>query len=268
MTDTQRLARRILEALEAGRQIPCISDEAAGFDQDTAYEVSNEVARLRMARGETPVGRKIGFTNRTIWEEYKVYAPIWGPVYDTTVTGDGKPLPLGHLLEPRIEPEIVFRLAATPEAGMDDTALIACVSHVAQGFEIVQSLFAGWKFRAADTVAAFALHGALTHGPFVEIAPEARGDWMARLAGFTITLKRNGVTMDEGNAENVLGGGPLASLAHLVQVLSDRPGSPALRPGEIVSTGTLTRALPVAAGETWTTELQGLPLPGLRQSFV
>ncbi len=38
-----------------------------------------------MARGERPVGRKIGFTNRTIWAEYGVYAPIWGDMYDTTL---------------------------------------------------------------------------------------------------------------------------------------------------------------------------------------
>ncbi|MBA5775878.1 fumarylacetoacetate hydrolase family protein [Stappia sp. F7233] len=268
MTETEQLARRILEALDTGRQIPCISDELVGFDQDAAYAVSHEVTRLRVARGEKPVGRKIGFTNRTIWEEYKVYAPIWGPVYDTTVAEAGKPQPLGHLLEPRIEPEIVLRLSATPEAGMDDEALFDCISHVAHGFEIVQSLFAGWKFRAADTIAAFALHGALTHGPFVEIASEARGDWMARLASFTITLKRDGMAMDKGRAENVLGGGPLAALAHLAKVLADRPGSPGLRPGEIISTGTLTRALPVSTGETWSTELHNLPLPDLTQAFI
>ena len=39
----------------------------------------------REARGERPIGRKIGFTNRTIWAEYGVYAPIWGYVYDGTV---------------------------------------------------------------------------------------------------------------------------------------------------------------------------------------
>jgi 2-oxo-3-hexenedioate decarboxylase len=31
------------------------------------------------------IGRKIGFTNRTIWAKYAVYAPIWGFVFDTTV---------------------------------------------------------------------------------------------------------------------------------------------------------------------------------------
>ena len=37
--------------------------------------------------------------------------------------------------------------------------------------------------------------------------------------------------------------------------------------GEIVSTGTLTDAHPVAPGETWSTAFDGLPLPGLQIRF-
>jgi hypothetical protein len=39
--------------------------------------------------------------------------------------------------------------------------------------------------------------------------------------------------------------------------------NPPLAAGEIVTTGTLTRALPVSAGETWRTELTGVALDGL-----
>ncbi|MBM3612074.1 MAG: hydratase, partial [Alphaproteobacteria bacterium] len=66
--------------------------------------------------------------------------------------------------------------------------------------------------------------------------------------------------MDAGRAANVLGGGPMAALAHLVAELAADPLAPPLTAGEIVSTGTLTRALPVAGGERWSTRLSGLPL--------
>ena len=46
---------------------------------------------------------------------------------------------LMHLAEPRIEPEIVFRLAVAPVAGMDERALLESVDWVAHGFEVVQS---------------------------------------------------------------------------------------------------------------------------------
>ena len=41
-----------------------------------------------------------------------------------------------------------------------------------------------------------------------------------------------------------------------------------LAAGEIVTTGTLTRAFPVAAGEEWTTKLTGVPLEDARIRFV
>ena len=107
-----------------------------------------------------PIGRKIGFTNRTIWPQYGVYAPIWGYVFDTTVyelaTVDA--LPLATLSEPRIEPEIMFGLKSAPAPDMDEAALLECVEWVALGFEIVQSIYPAWKFSAADTIAANGLH--------------------------------------------------------------------------------------------------------------
>ena len=72
---------------------------------------------------------------------------------------------------------------------------------------------------------------------------------------------------DHGRAANVLDG-PVFALRHLVQLLAADPVNPPLAAGEIVTTGTLTRAFPVAAGETWTTELTGVPLEGARLRFV
>ena len=126
------------------------------------------VRQLREARGEVPVGRKIGFTNRTIWAEYNVDGPNWGYLYDRTVRDlaeIGDTFPLAALPEPRIEPEILFGLAAAPTPAMDERALLACIDWVAHGFEIVQSIFPGWRFTAPDTVAASAMHGAFLIGP-------------------------------------------------------------------------------------------------------
>jgi len=261
LPDPKTTARALLAALDEGRQIAPLTDEDPGFDLAAAARVAAEVTRLREARGERVVGRKLGFTNRTIWNEYGVHAPIWGPVYDTTTAPLGPALPLDGLVEPRIEPEIVLRLGLAPRPGMGDDELMACVSGVALGFELVQSLFPGWRFRAADTVAAFALHGALRHGPFAEVAPGDAEAWARRLAGFDVTLSRNGELADRGNSANVLGGGPLAALSHLLQVLAADPEAPPLAAGEIVTTGTLTRALPVAPGEHWRAEAVGVGLP-------
>src|SRR5436190_466568 len=81
--------------------------------------------------------------------------------------------------------------------------------------------------------------------------PIRAGDREA-LESFEIALSRNGEIVDRGRAANVLDG-PLHALAHLVEVLKHDPDHPPLAKGEILTTGTLTRAFPIAAGEVWTT---------------
>jgi hypothetical protein len=118
-----RVSRNLLSALDDRVQIAPISKQNPQFDIDAAYRVTAEIRRLREARGERVLGRKIGFTNRTIWPEYGVYAPIWGYVYDTTVhpISDRTAFDLSSMVEPRIEPEIMFGLSRAPQSDMEST---------------------------------------------------------------------------------------------------------------------------------------------------
>jgi 2-oxo-3-hexenedioate decarboxylase len=130
----------------------------------------------------------------------------------------------------------------------------------------VQSIFPAWKFSAPDTVAAYGLHGALLIGPRHPVAARAE-DWLRALATFEIDLKRDGEVVDHGRAANVLDG-PLSALRHLVDLLAQDPVNPPLAAGEIVTTGTLTRAFPVVPGETWTTQLAGVAIDPVRVRFI
>jgi 2-oxo-3-hexenedioate decarboxylase len=269
LTELQAIAAEAFAALDTGRQISSFSARISAFDLDDAYRVTATIRQMREARGEMPVGRKIGFTNRTIWTEYNVYEPVWGYVYNRTVHNlaeIGDTFSLMGFAEPRIEPEIVFKLALTPAPDMDETALLACIDWVGHGFEIVQSIFPGWKFSAPDTVAAFGLHGALLIGPRHSIAAHSE-EWSRTLSTFEIDLKRDGTVADHGRALNLLGG-PVSAMRHLVDILARDQFNPPLAAGEIVTTGTLTRALPVSAGETWTTGLTGLALDGICVRFA
>ena len=266
--DADRIAALLIETLDAHRQIAPLT-EAGPLPLPEAYRISRAVTARRIARGETPVGRKIGFTNRTIWDEYGVHHPIHGPVYDRTLfdaASVASGFPLANLVEPRIEPEIVFGLSAAPDAAMDEPALLGCVAWVAHGFEIVQSLFPAWRFAAADCVAAFGLHGALICGPRRRIAPADLAALLPALSAFSIRLSCDGALRDVGQAANVLDG-PLSALLHLVRTLAADPEATPLQPGEIVTTGTLTRAFPVGVGERWTTTLDGLDVPGMDIRF-
>ena len=263
--DIGAIASETLAALDTRAPITPFTGRVPGFDLAAAYRVTAELRRLRTARGERVVGRKLGFTNRNIWPEYGVYAPIWGDMFDTTVrdiSPEGASFDLSMLAEPKIEPEIAFGLARAPEPGMDETALLGCIGWVAHGLEIVQSVYPGWVFEAPDTVAACAMHGGYMLGPRQPVAPGERDTWLVALADFSVTLERDGEPADRGHASDVLDG-PLSALRHLVELLAADPDNPPLAPGETVTTGTVTRALPVARGETWRTRIEGLPLPGL-----
>src|SRR5262245_6035816 len=266
--DHEAIAAEALAAMDNAHQIAPFSARYPGLTLDDAYRILDQLCALRIARGERVIGRKIGFTNRTIWAEYGVYAPMWGFVFDTTMRNlptprqaAQHPFPLALFVEPRIEPEIVFRIAAAPSPDMDEAALFGCIDWVAQGFEIVHSVFAGWKFAPADTVIVNGLHGALLLAPRHPAGFGSSTDWVSNLAGFEIELLRDGAVVDRGRAANVLDG-PLSALRHLVGLLARDPVNPPLATGDIVTTGTLTRALPVLPGESWSTMLHGIELDG------
>jgi 2-oxo-3-hexenedioate decarboxylase len=238
-----------------------------GIEMPQAYAVVAEMKRLRTARGEKVAGRKIGFTNRTIWDEYKVFAPIWGYMYDTTLfdISAGRNVSLTKFAEPRLEPEIAFGFARAPEAGMSPAQILDCVDWAGHGFEIVQSHYPDWKFSAPDTVANNALHGAYYIGDKVSVAND-RAAWLEALSNFEISLFRNGERVDQGHARNVLDG-PLFAIRHLLDLLKDDTENAPVAAGEVITTGTVTKAWPVASGDTWRTEVRGLQLPGIEISF-
>ena len=263
-----KIADEALAALSQGWQISPFSSRIPDFDMGAAYAVTGEIRRRRMARGEKPAGRKIGFTNRNMWREYNVDCPIWGDVYDTTlhdVSKHASRFTLGALPEPRIEPEIMFKLAVAPQPDMDETALLGCIEWVAQGFEVAQSIFPGWRFQGADAVAGFGLHGALLVGKPITIADKA-DSLRAALQAVSLTLYCDGTEIDRGNGSNVLGS-PLTAMRHLVDMLAKDNFNPPLVAGEIVTTGSLTRAFPVAPGQCWSTKLAGIELGGVSVTF-
>lgn len=256
----------LLDHLDQGRLWPAPS----GLSLDDAYAQALAVRQLRIERGEQPRGYKVGFTNRTIWPRYNVFAPIWGSVWDSTLTlceGEGS-VSLADTCQPRIEPEIVFGLKASPaaSAGLDD--LFEAIDWIAPGFEVVQSHLPDWKFQAADTVADSGLHARLLVGHQTavrELAPDALS-LDALLAGATATLDRGGALVDQGSGANVLDS-PLRALLHFVETLRACPGAPGLQAGDVVTTGTWTDAWPVAPQERWVVRFSA-PLPALSVTFT
>lgn len=263
------LAEALLEARDTGRQMPPISDTDPGFTMDEARAIAARIRALRLASGETPKGRKIGFTNRTIWEKYNITGPIWGDMFDETLTflDDGHAsVPLPRLPEPRIEPEIVFGFSAPPEAGMDDATLLSTIDWVAHGFEVVMSPYPDWRFVAEDCMAAFGLHGTLFVGP--PVALRDLGDApIAMLSDLKAELVQNDTLIGTGHGAHVLDG-PVQALRFLLGELAKDPSAPPLEAGDTVTTGTLLDGHPMAPGDRWRSTIAGAPLPSLDVTFT
>jgi 2-keto-4-pentenoate hydratase len=242
---------------------------ATGLDVPTAYQRALAVRALRKARGEVPRGYKIGFTNRSIWPRYNVYAPVWGAVYSSTLQfcEEQGTIALAGICQPRIEPETVFGMRTTPPANASLEDLFSSIDWIAPGFEIVQSHQKDWKFVAADAIADGSLHARLLVGkklPVHELASSAQG-LCAVLAATTVRLTQDAKVIDSGAGAAVLED-PLQALMHFLLELRECPGAPDLQPGDVVTTGTWTDAWPVAPGQTWAADFDA-PLPRLEVAF-
>lgn len=257
-------AETLYEAFLGNKQVPPLTHTVPDLTLDQGYQIASEVHDRRLAKGEAAVGRKIGFTNRNIWPIYNVDAPVWGWMYDSgvkNIPADGV-IAVPELPEPRIEPEIVFGFKTSPTPDMDLTDLAACLDWVAHGFEIVISLYPDWTFTAPDSVAGLAMHGALWVGERLDPTSER----LEALTTCGVTLTGPDETLI-GHGGDVLGG-PLFALQYLVSQISRMPGARPIQPGEVVTTGTLTDARPVAAGQTWRTEFDTPLLQGLSVQFA
>ncbi|MDP1820613.1 MAG: fumarylacetoacetate hydrolase family protein [Acidimicrobiales bacterium] len=261
----QEIADRLLAAWDRTTTTASISSTTPAFGQEDAYEVLDLIAARRRTDGWQSVGRKIGFTNRSIWEAFGVKAPMWAHLWDRTVVHTTAPmvtLSLDAYVQPRIEPEVVLGLSAPMPTMADASEVMRRVGWIAAGFEIVHCHFPDWEFALADATADFGLHGALVLGPPLVVDDANREHLTAALATFEATLARDGAVVDRGRGANVLGS-PAIALAHLAQVIAADDRHPPLGAGEIVTTGTITAAWPIAAGQTWTSHYGALGLSGL-----
>ncbi|GAB2458897.1 fumarylacetoacetate hydrolase family protein [Jatrophihabitans fulvus] len=238
--------------------VPCapVRDLVGRDDVATAYAVQRELADRRRAGGARVVGRKIGLTAPAVQAQLGVDQPDFGLLFDDMqVTGTA---PMARLLQPKVEAEIAFVLAA----GLDDpdatpSSVRPAVAYALAAIEIVDSRIAGWDISFGDTVADNA-----SSGLFV------LGERQLRLDEFeprevTMTLLLDGRPVSEGRGDACLGD-PLAALAWLAATAA-RVGDP-LRAGDVVLSGALGPMVAVGAGSDVRAELD--PLGGVGVRFV
>jgi 2-oxo-3-hexenedioate decarboxylase len=240
--DVTRAAAELFAAEADRRDRQPLTDKWPDLDLETAYHIQEGLVGLKLDRGESIVGAKLGLTSRAKQQQMGVTSPITAWLTDAMSLPTDMPLHTGELIHPRVEPEIVFVLGE-PLAGPGVTAARAMrsVAHIHAGLEIIDSRFADFRFTLADVVADNAsssrfVIGGRSHTPQgLDLALEA------------CVLKVNGQVVDSATGSAVLGH-PAEALALAANTLSER--GIALDEGWLVLTGGMTDAVPVTAGDT------------------
>jgi len=259
-------ANDLIRAHDTGTLLPApLSATDPAFDLNAAYAIGAEITRLRRAAGHRTVGLKLGFANRAVWRALKLETLVWAPVYDSTVTyapDNHASLSIAGRVAPKIEPEIVFRLSAPVDPDGDAAAALSRVDGIALGYEIIDCPYPDWKFQPADMVAAAGFHVALVVGQIHRVAAGDVAELVQALPQLTLSLSNHDRVVEEGSGKNVLRS-PALCLAELASAIPRRPRAEPLAAGDLVSTGSLTTAQPIAAGDVWRAEVSGLALPAL-----
>ncbi|NIL42312.1 2-keto-4-pentenoate hydratase [Salinispora arenicola] len=249
--DYETAAQELIVARESGRPCPPLRGRLIpDGDVDSAYLVQQAQVRQWLAGGHRRVGAKIGLTSRAVQESLGVYQPDFGVLTEETAVPDGVEVPLGRLLQPRVEAEIAFVLGTDlPDERVTTADLTRAVDHLLPAIEIVDSRIAGWDIAIVDTVADNASSGLFVLGT----TPRRLADVDLRLAG--MVLEHAGEPISVGAGAACLGN-PLHALAWLARTLA-RIGDP-LCAGDVVLSGALGPMVPVTPGAAYEARISGL----------
>ncbi len=250
ITDVPGKALALYEARRDRVAIAPFTDADPTLGMADGYAVQSELTRLLLADGDSIVGYKVGLTSKPMQKMIGVDSPDYGPVLASTVYRDGDAVSVGRFIQPKIEAEIVFVLGETLTGpGVSVSDAYRAIAGAAASVEIVDSRFADWRIKLADTVADLASNGAVATAS--RLVPLAGFD--VRLVGMTLT--RNGSLVDTGAGAAALGD-PVAVVAWLANTLGASGVS--LEAGHLVMTGALHAAVPMAAGEVYRAEFDRL----------
>lgn len=250
MVSIPELGQEIFEAERDARAVAPLSQRYPELDAAAAYAIQAEYARLREQAGATLIGRKIGATSQAIQEQLGVGTPDYGHLFDDMVIADGGEVVLSELVAPLVEPEIAFRLGRDLTGpGLTAEDVLAAASAVCPAMEIIDSRVTDWKIAFVDTVADNGSSARCVFGSEQELRPGTD------LAGEVVRLSEDGVPVAEGPATAVLGH-PATSVAWLANALADYGAG--LRAGDLVLSGSLTRATPLTPGREYTATFKNL----------
>ena len=244
-------AAALLKAAHAGRQpIAPLRERLAVTSAEAAYAVQELNTRAWLGEGRRLVGRKIGLTSLAVQAQLGVDQPDFGMLFADMAVGDGEPVALDRLIQPKVEAEVALVIGRDLTHERHTYAdLIAATEYALPAIEIVDSRIANWNIKFVDTVADNASSGLFVLGG----RPVRLGD--VDLTACAMEMRHGDEVVSRGNGRACLGS-PLNAAVWLADVMV-RCGRP-LQAGDIVLTGALGPMVAVSQPGRFDVAIDGL----------
>ena len=258
-------AELLAEAERTRRPIDPLIGRYLGIDVVDAYEIQLLGIRRRVELGARIVGHKVGLSSKVMQDMMNVNEPDYGHLLDEMMLDEAEPIAVNAYCAPRVEVEVGFILGADlPGSGCTEEDVIRATSAIVPSIELIDSRIRDWQIKIEDTIADNASSAGVILGR-TRLDPVG-----VDLAGIGVEVHVTGAIHDrplflaDGRSDAVLGN-PATSVAWLANKVS--AFGVQLRAGDVVLPGSLTRALDVRAGETFTAEF-GEGLGSVSATFI
>ncbi len=245
--DPMAEARLLDDAERTATQMRQTTDAHPDLTIDDAYAIQAAWREIRLGRGETMVGHKIGLTSRAMQAAMKIDTPDSGFITDAMVFEPGSTLRAGDFCDPKLEVELAFVLA-TDLSGHDLTVddVLDATDHVTPSVELIAARSfrrdpkTGRTRTVIDTIADNAANAGIVNGGQPVGPHEVDLRWVSALG------ERNGVVEETGVAAGVLGH-PALGIVWLARRYAEQGLT--LEAGQVILAGSFTRPIDIRAGD-------------------
>jgi 2-keto-4-pentenoate hydratase len=238
MENEARAAELLWDAWQNGTQLAGLPEDIRPRDSQQGMAVQ---ARLEELAGPG-YGWKIGATTAAGRAHIGVDQPFPGRLFERYRHDEGEPVPADSLMMAVAEPEFAFRMGRDLEPGVEHSMadVLAAVDSLVLALEMPDSRYTDYSTVGnAQLLADSACCSRFVAGRDVP-------GWQdLDLAKQPVSVSIDGVEFDRGSGELVMGD-PRVAL-HWLALELPKLGR-RLRAGDIVSTGTATKPVPVKAG--------------------
>jgi 2-keto-4-pentenoate hydratase len=236
----RRAALLIRSCWEGRRRIAALPADCRPKRLRDGYEIQ---AALEPLHGPT-IGWKIAATSKAGQQHIGVDAPLAGRLFKRFAQGNGALLPAGHLHMRVAEAEFAFKMARDLPPRTEPYSqgeVMEAVDTLHLAIEVPDS-----RYEDFVTIGAPSLVADDSCAAYFVLGAEAR-DWRAvDLPAHKVSARKNGAVVAEGSGANVLGD-PRGALAWIANDLHSRGDF--LRAGEVITTGTCVKPVPIAPGD-------------------